>query len=96
MLMEADLPNDVEALRALVLEQARELDVLKVFQAEIERLKAIIGGAAPRRAPKRAASSWMTCTSTSRHDFVRLRSFWGYCCRPAVNAQDGVMTAPVK
>ena len=42
MLMEADLPNDVEALRALVLEQARELDVLKVFQAEVERLKAII------------------------------------------------------
>ncbi len=42
MLMEADLPNDVEALRALVLEQARELDALKVFQAEIERLKAII------------------------------------------------------
>jgi hypothetical protein len=42
MLMEADLPHDVEALRALVLEQARELDVLKVFQAEVERLKAII------------------------------------------------------
>lgn len=42
MLMEADLPNDVEALRALVLEQARELDVLKVFQAEVERLKALI------------------------------------------------------
>ena len=40
--MEADLPNDVEALRALVLEQARELDALKVFQAEVERLKAII------------------------------------------------------
>ena len=42
MLMEEDLPNDVEALRALVLEQARELDALKVFQAEVERLKAII------------------------------------------------------
>jgi transposase len=42
MLMEADLPEDVEALRALVLEQARELDALKVFQAEVERLKAII------------------------------------------------------
>lgn len=41
MLMEADLPSDVEALRAL-LEQARELDALKVFQAEVERLKAII------------------------------------------------------
>jgi transposase len=40
--MEADLPDDVEALRALVLEQARELDVLKVFRAEVERLKAII------------------------------------------------------
>lgn len=42
MLMEADLPDDVDALRALVLEQARELDTLKVFQAEVERLKAII------------------------------------------------------
>jgi len=42
MLMEADLPDDVEALRALVLEQARELDILKVFRAEVERLKAII------------------------------------------------------
>lgn len=42
MLMEADLPDDVEALRALVLEQARELDVLKAFRAEVERLKAII------------------------------------------------------
>lgn len=40
--MEADLPEDVDALRALVLEQARELDALKVFQAEVERLKAII------------------------------------------------------
>lgn len=42
MLMEADLPDDVEALRALVLEQARELDILNVFRAEVERLKAII------------------------------------------------------
>ena len=42
MLMDADLPDDVEALRALVLEQARELDTLKVFRAEVERLKAII------------------------------------------------------
>lgn len=42
MLMEADLPSDVQALRALVLEQARELDALKLFQAEVERLKAII------------------------------------------------------
>lgn len=42
MLMEADLPDDVEALRALVLEQARELDILTVFKAEVERLKAII------------------------------------------------------
>lgn len=42
MLMEADLPDDVAALRALVLEQARELDTLKVFRAEVERLKAII------------------------------------------------------
>lgn len=42
MLMEADLPDDVEALRALVLEQARELDALKIFKAEVERLQAII------------------------------------------------------
>jgi transposase len=42
MLMEADLPDDVAALRALVLEQARELDTLKVFRAEVDRLKAII------------------------------------------------------
>lgn len=40
--MEADLPSDVEALRALVLQQACELDALKLFQAEVERLKAII------------------------------------------------------
>ncbi|PKP89595.1 MAG: transposase, partial [Alphaproteobacteria bacterium HGW-Alphaproteobacteria-15] len=42
MLMEADLPEDVDALRALVLEQARELDALKGFKVEVERLKAII------------------------------------------------------
>ncbi len=40
--MEADLPEDVDALRALVLEQARELDALKGFKVEVERLKAII------------------------------------------------------
>ena len=42
MLMEADLPDDVDALRAIVLEQARKLDTLTVAQAEIERLRAII------------------------------------------------------
>ena len=42
MLLEADLPDDVDGLRALVLEQAHELDLLKVFQAENERLQAII------------------------------------------------------
>src|SRR5690349_3270401 len=42
MLMAADLPDDVAVLRALVLEQARELDALKTFKAEVERLKAII------------------------------------------------------
>lgn len=46
MLMEADLPGDVDALRAIVLEQAREIDTLKVTRdagdAEVERLKAII------------------------------------------------------
>lgn len=42
MLLEADLPDDVDALRALVLEQAHELDLLKVFRAENERLQAII------------------------------------------------------
>ena len=35
-------PEDLDALRALVLEQAREIDALKAAQAEIERLKAII------------------------------------------------------
>lgn len=40
--MKADLPDDVAALRALVLEQARELDALKIFPAEVERLTAII------------------------------------------------------
>lgn len=40
--MAADLPDDVEALRALILDQARELDALKVCKAEVERLKAII------------------------------------------------------
>lgn len=39
MLLEADLPDDVDALRALVLEQAHELDLLKVFRAENERLQ---------------------------------------------------------
>lgn len=42
MLMEADLPDDVEALRALVLEQARELEALQHFKARVERLQAII------------------------------------------------------
>lgn len=42
MLIEADLPEDVEALRALVLEQARELNTLKTFRDEVERLRAII------------------------------------------------------
>lgn len=42
MLMEADLPDDVAALRALVLDQAREIDEMKTLSAEIERLKAIV------------------------------------------------------
>jgi len=42
MLMEADLPEDVNALRAIVLEQAREIDTLKAAQVEVERLRAII------------------------------------------------------
>ena len=42
MLRHADLPDDVDALRAIVLEQARKLDTLTVAQAEIERLRAII------------------------------------------------------
>ena len=54
MLMEADLPDDVDALRALVLEQARELDVLKVFQAEVERLKAIINALQRHRFGRRS------------------------------------------
>jgi transposase len=39
MLMEADLPDDVDALRALVLQQARKLESA---DAEVERLRAII------------------------------------------------------
>lgn len=46
MLSEADLPDDADALRALVLEQARELDELQTARAtadaEVERLQAII------------------------------------------------------
>lgn len=51
MLLEADLPEDVEALRPLALEQSRELDTLKAGQAtagaEVERLRAIIAGIGP-------------------------------------------------
>lgn len=42
MLMEADLPDDVNALHTLVLEQAREIDTLKAVQVENERLRSII------------------------------------------------------
>ncbi len=44
MLMEADFLEDIEALRTLVLDQAREIDALKAAQAEVKRLKAIIEG----------------------------------------------------
>ena len=54
MLMEADLPDDVDTLRALVLEQAREIDILKVFQTEVERLKAIIGALQRHRFGRRS------------------------------------------
>ncbi len=42
MLRHADLPEDVNALRAIVLEQARKIDTRKAAQAEVERLRAII------------------------------------------------------
>ena len=46
MLLEADLPDDVDGLRALVLEQARALadlsDAKSKADARIERLQAII------------------------------------------------------
>ena len=42
MLMEADLPDDVNALHTLVLEQAREIDTLKAVHVENERLRSII------------------------------------------------------
>ena len=42
MLMAADLPGDVDALREIVLELSREVDTLKTFRAEVERLRAII------------------------------------------------------
>ncbi|MBB3359316.1 hypothetical protein FHT60_003140 [Novosphingobium sp. BK486] len=46
MLMEADLPEDIEALRAFALEQSRKLADVMVAKgesdAEIERLQSII------------------------------------------------------
>lgn len=42
MLIEADLPDDVDALRAMVIEQSRRIDVLEGAEAEVERLRAII------------------------------------------------------
>ena len=42
MLMAEDLPGDVDALREIVLELSREVDTLKTFRAEVERLRAII------------------------------------------------------
>ena len=42
MLIEADLPDDVDTLRAMVVEQSRRIDVLEGAEAEVERLRAII------------------------------------------------------
>lgn len=42
MLIEADLPDDIDALRAMVIEQAQRIDALEGAQAEVERLRAII------------------------------------------------------
>jgi transposase len=42
MLMEADLPNDIDALRAIVALQAKKIDALEALQEEVERLRAII------------------------------------------------------
>lgn len=42
VLIEADLPDDVGALRAMVIEQSRRIDVLEGAEAEVERLRAII------------------------------------------------------
>jgi len=42
VLIEADLPDDVDALRAMVTEQSRRIDVLEGAEAELERLRAII------------------------------------------------------
>ena len=42
MLIDADLPVDVDGLRTLVIEQAREIDTLNAVQAENARLRAII------------------------------------------------------
>lgn len=39
MLMEADLPNDVEALRALVLEQSRTLATERAARADLALAK---------------------------------------------------------
>ena len=40
--MEADLPDDIEALRAIVALQAKKIDALEALQEEVERLRAII------------------------------------------------------
>ena len=42
MLMAADLPNDIEALRAIIALQAKKIDALEVLQEEVDRLRAII------------------------------------------------------
>lgn len=54
MLVEADLPNDVDALRALVLDQSRQIDALRSAQAEVERLKAIIAALQRHRFGRRS------------------------------------------
>ena len=54
MLMEADLPDDVDALRLLILDQARELEALKLFKAEVERLRAIIDALQSHRFGRRS------------------------------------------
>jgi len=54
MLAEADLPDDVDALRALVLDQSRPIDALQSAQAEVERLKAIIAALQRHRFGRRS------------------------------------------
>ena len=74
MLMAADLPNDVEALRAFALEQSRKLAEVTVAKseadAEIERLQSIIDAF-----NRCAGNCWSACQQLARCTCVILPIF---------------------